>query len=128
MIVFAPKPPYSGRLGLFRRQERVIGVALLIAAIEGRLVRPIQRRADGEARRQVGVGEERLAEGDEIGGAGGKGHLGADLVVTAIGDVGAFDADPLESQTEKIGKKEPTELTTKVVNIFPSQTSFGGEN
>ena len=73
-------------------EQRIVGVALVCAAIEGLAVGGIERRVEIEPGYQVGVGDERLAEGDEIGAALCDGFVGACFVEAVIGDDDAAEA------------------------------------
>src|SRR5450631_715543 len=50
-----------------RLQRRIVRVALGAAAIEGRLVRRVERRAALEALDQIRIGKERFSERDQVG-------------------------------------------------------------
>src|SRR5262245_59453989 len=75
-------------------QRRIIDEALLFAGIEGRAVRCIERSPGPIARRQIGVCQERHAERDQIGLAGGDCCLRGGLAEAAIDDVGAVELRP----------------------------------
>src|SRR5712675_189394 len=71
-------------------QRGIIRVALGAAAIEGRLVRRIERGTALEALDQIGIGEERFSECDQIGLISGE-HLGGEFEIIAIvGDISAL--------------------------------------
>src|SRR5680860_617895 len=69
-----------------RPEYGIVGVPLLGTAIEGVPVDRHQRRVEEQPCHQVRIGNERLAEGDEIGAAVGDRLVGALLVEAVIGD------------------------------------------
>src|SRR5262249_46335733 len=70
-------------------QRRIVYIALGAPAVERRLVPFVQRCAALQALDQVGVGDERLAERDQVGAACRE-YLGRKLdVIAVIRDVGA---------------------------------------
>src|SRR6201982_190093 len=80
---FGPSRNDVARTTLLRRVERfaecrVIRIALGAAAVEGVLVVGVERRAGLEAFDQIGIGDERLAERDQVSLVGGQ-YLGRQL-------------------------------------------------
>ena len=65
-------------------EERIIGVALFLADVKSFVVGLVKRRPAAETLDQVGIGQQRAAEGDGIGGAGGDGLLRAGEVVAVL--------------------------------------------
>src|SRR3546814_4206685 len=55
----------SGRC-VQRFQRRIIGIALGIAAVEGRTVPGVERSAQADSFDQVGIGDERTPKGDRV--------------------------------------------------------------
>src|SRR5512143_4284274 len=74
-----------GLLAAKLREGRVIGIALGAAAVEGGGICSIERGAPAKALRQVRVGEELAAEGDQVRLALLQPRLGA-VAVEAAGD------------------------------------------
>src|SRR6476469_6618074 len=93
-----PSPP--GPLGVVAvagmrldpAQQRIVGVALIGAAIEGLAVGRRERRVEIEPCHKVGVLNKRLAEGNEIGAALCDGLIGARFIEAVIGDDDAAEA------------------------------------
>src|SRR5579871_3226683 len=73
------------------RESRIVGVAVRTLRVEGRAVPGVQRRVELEAARQVGIGEEELAERDRIDLAGGERRLGAVLREALVADIDAAE-------------------------------------
>jgi hypothetical protein len=72
-------------------QGGIVGVALGAAAVERRLVRHVERRAALQALDQVGIGDERFAERDQVGGIRRQ-HLAREFeVIAVVGDIGAAE-------------------------------------
>src|SRR5690606_27240446 len=94
----AEGPNYSGvgkrcpRTARGLCQRRIIDVAALAAAIERGLVERVQRRVLAQAAHQVGIGDERLAEGDQVGLAALHRAFGQGAVVAVVGHPGALAA------------------------------------
>src|SRR5713101_6225803 len=83
-------------------ERRIIRVALVLAGIERFLIRRVERGLLPVALRQIGIGEERHSEGDEIGfGMVDRGIccLG---IKAAIDDVGALE-DILQDRRNSLG-------------------------
>src|ERR1700722_20790736 len=73
-------------------EHRIIGVALGAAAIERRLVRRVERRAASESLDQIGIGDERLSERDQVGLVGRERLGGQREIIAIVGDIGALEA------------------------------------
>src|ERR1700736_3383669 len=72
-------------------QYRIIRVALGAAAVEGRLVRRIERGAALEALDQIGIGEERFSECDQVGLISRE-HFGREFeIIAVVGDVSLLE-------------------------------------
>jgi hypothetical protein len=69
-----------------RAQHRIVGVALIGAAIESFAVGGIERRVEIEPRHEVRVADEGRAEGDQIGVALRNRRVGAVSVEAVIGN------------------------------------------
>src|SRR5690242_644839 len=76
----------SDRGRAHHRVRRVIDIPPLAALIEGVAIRRVERRPRGEALRQVGVGQEEHAEGDQVRLARGEGRVAGLPVVAAVED------------------------------------------
>ena len=83
----AARPRVRASGGLTFGERRVIGVALGAAAVEGLLVGRGERGIGLEPFHQIGVGNEGLAEGHEIGRAV------LDRVATLLADVGKVEQE-----------------------------------
>src|ERR1700760_3928363 len=81
-------------------ERRIVGVSLLGSAVEGGLVGIIQSRVRAQALHEIGVGDEQLAEGDEIGAAGRHRLLRELQRVAVVGDIGALEALPERGRVE----------------------------
>src|SRR5882757_3228097 len=72
-------------------QHRIIRIALGAAAVEGRLLGYIERRAALQALDQVGIGDERFSEGDQVGRPRRE-YFGGELeIIAVVGDIGPFE-------------------------------------
>src|ERR1700738_249429 len=72
-------------------QHRIIRIALGAAAIERRLVRRIERGTALEALDQIGIGEERFSECDQVGLVGRK-YFGREFeIIAVVGDVSLLE-------------------------------------
>src|SRR3981081_3477091 len=72
-------------------QHRIIRIALGAAAIEGRLVRRIERGTALEALDQIGIGEERFSECDQVSLGGGEPLWGEFEIMAVVGDVSLLE-------------------------------------
>ena len=72
-------------MGGNRAEDGIVGVALLRAAIQGVAMERHQRGVEEQSYHQVRIGDEGLAEGDEIGASLGDGLVGAGLVEAIVG-------------------------------------------
>ena len=85
----AMRERYSAAVRL--RQRRIVRVSLGAAAIERRLVGCVQRCALLQPLDQVGVGDERLSERDQVGRIGIELLVGEFEVIAVVGDIGLLE-------------------------------------
>src|SRR5271166_5513649 len=77
-------------------QRRIIGIASGTTAVESLDVPPVERRPQREPARQIGIRQEKLAEGDRVRLAGGQSRFGLFARKTLVGDI-----DPAERRLER---------------------------
>ena len=73
-------------------KRRVIRVSPGVAAVEGGLVGRIERRAAPETLDEIGIGNERFPERDQVRFVGRQHPVGEFEVIAIVRDIGAFEA------------------------------------
>ena len=84
----SPPSPFGvmiAGMGGNRAENGIVGVALFRAAIQGVAIERHQRGVEEQSYHEVRIGNEGLAEGDEVGAPLGDGFVGAGLVEAIVG-------------------------------------------